>query len=92
MEKIKLSERIAWQVMPDKSFAYVCNYDNRQYYKFEDTGMVIWLCIADSEPIRKKELQNKIADHYGIEASVIKDDLDEFLQELIEKGLVEVDE
>lgn len=92
MERIKLSERIAWQVMPDKSFAYVCNYDSRQYYKFEDTGMLIWLCIADNEPIKKNELQNKIAHHYGIEQVEIKEDLDEFVRELVEEGLVEIDE
>ena len=49
MEKISFSNKIAWQVLPNKKFAYACNLKTRQYYQFEDSAMTMWLSIADND-------------------------------------------
>lgn len=92
MNKIMFSSKIAWQIFPDRSFAYACNFETRKHYMFEDTGLEIWLCIAGNEPISEIEIQSKIAEHYKVKSEDIESDINEFLVSLLEEGLVEYDE
>ena len=92
MNKISFAHTIAWQVLPNMSFAYACNYDTRKYFKFEETGLVIWLCIADNAPISQNDLQVKIADYYGVGHEVVEQDVNEFITSLFEEGLIEYNE
>lgn len=92
MDKIMFSSKIAWQLFPDRSFAYACNFETRKYYMFEDTGLEIWLCIAENEPIGRIDIQSKIAEHYKVEFADIEADIDEFLTSLLEEGLVSYNE
>lgn len=92
MNTIMFSKKIAWQLFPDRSFAYTCNFKTRKHYVFEDTGLEIWLCIAENEPISAIDILSKIANHYGVEQAEIEADINEFLTSLSEEGLIECDE
>ena len=92
MERITLSNKIAWQILPNKEFVYVCNLKTRQYYQFDDSAMKMWLSIANNEPISRENLVKIVADYYEIEEIEIKEDVDEFLNSLYQEGLIVINE
>ena len=92
MEKISFSNKIAWQVLPNKKFAYACNLKTRQYYQFEDSAMTMWLSIADNESVYRDDLIEIVARHYEVEKDVVRDDIDEFLNSLHQEGLIDYNE
>ncbi|MDY6323654.1 MAG: hypothetical protein SPL99_01090 [Catonella sp.] len=88
MDKIIFSDEIAWQIVPDKSFAYACNMKTRKYYEFEDTELMIWMCIAENVGITLTNLQNKVANYYNVSLETVVDDVSDFVKSLFKTGLV----
>ena len=72
MENISFSNHISWQLIPNKKFAFAYNLYTKQYYKFKETAMVIWMYIAENEPIKKSDLVLKVAKHYEIDMKIIE--------------------
>ncbi len=78
--------------MPNKTFAYACNLKTRQYYQFEETAMMMWLSIAEHEPISQDDLCENVARHYDVEKNIVENDISEFLDSLYQEGLIEYNE
>lgn len=75
-------------MFPNHEFAFAYNLKTKRYYKFEETGLVIWNFIAENEPIDEHDLILKVADYYGIGKETVELDVEEFLASLFEKGLI----
>jgi len=60
------------------------------YYGLDSTGSFIWNLIQ--EPIKIGEIRDAILEKYEVEKEICEADLLSFLQDLLEKGLLEVRE
>lgn len=77
--------------------AFSCNLDQEVvvlgikdgvYYGLDNLGSFIWNIIQ--EPIKVEKVRDTILEKYEVEKSVCESDLMNFLQNLHEKGLLEV--
>ena len=68
--------------------AAMLNMDDGVYYGLNVAGATIWNLIQ--EPKTVKEILEKLLEEYEVEEEPCKDDLINLLQELLEKGLIEI--
>jgi len=62
---------------------------NGKYYNLGEIGGVIWECIK--EPISINELIDSLVTQYDVEKSECRSQVMEFLDQLVEEGLVKVE-
>lgn len=66
----------------------ILNMTSGRYFGLNDVGALVWGKLKD--PVSVGELSKAIQDEYDVEAEQCDKDLDGLLEQLIEKGLVEV--
>jgi hypothetical protein len=85
---IKIKQTIAWQMYED--VVYIFDDVNRETYTLTDVSAIIWKFIAQGYDFNK--IVNVISDRYVIDKEVVLSDIKEFVNDLLECGLLEVSE
>ena len=65
------------------------NLDNEQYYGLDETGRVIWEVLIDA-PTTESALE-VLLEQFDVDAGTLAADLDQLLEELSVRGLLELD-
>lgn len=64
--------------------------ESENYFGLDEVGTAIWQAMQEYGTL--KEVFNAMLEQYDVEEEVLKRDLTEFVEKLIESGLVEVEE
>lgn len=70
--------------------AIIMNLSNGLYFSLADSGAVLWELLECGYSL--DEMAQVLSDHYGADRSVVLEDTDRLVGELLEEGLVYVDE
>lgn len=89
MKKIRFANHISWQQVLDDNFLYVYNIKTHRYYSFSDTEIYIWKLIDEYKIIGIDQIVNLCTSFYELDKSVIEDDITNFVNGLVETGVVE---
>lgn len=60
---------------------------NNEVFELDEVGEIVWESIDGQTPVN--HIVSKISDMYQMEATVVKRDVENFLQELLSKQLIE---
>jgi len=81
---VKLSERLTESEMNDE--VVVMRVDNGEFFSLAETAATIWRMIDGKRD--RAELLSAVAEELGVSEGVIRADVDDFVTELREAGLV----
>ena len=62
--------------------------ESENYFGLDEVGTAIWQAMQDKETL--KEVFDVLLEQYDVEAEVLEKDLSDFVDKLLESGLVEV--
>lgn len=65
----------------------VMSLDSGEFFALKDTGLAIWQMLES--PLDRAGLLERLTRHYGVAEQELAADLDAFLAQLLEAGLVE---
>lgn len=84
MESIIINKDIIYRTLDD--MIIILN-QNGDIYRIEDpVGIFIWKCIEEKKS--KSEIEKQILDVFLVSEDVMKRDLDEFLEQLKNEGII----
>lgn len=83
MKNVKKAGHLAWRTIEGK--AYIVNTRTSTLHELDEVGSFIWVRI-DSSPER---IVDELLGEYDVTRAEAQKDLDEFLDALAEKGLIE---
>lgn len=66
----------------------ILDLESGQYHGVTDVGVRMWQLVQD--PIRVRDIRDRILEEYDVDASRCERDVIEFLGQLLERGLVEI--
>ncbi len=90
IKTIKYAPWIAWQKQPTEGYIYINNLKNDTFILLEDIGEEIWSLINENKKI--DEMIIIISNKYNVSKEVVEDDVNEFIIELLDKGVVVIDD
>lgn len=79
------SDRVSWKQAGDEIIAL--ELEGHEYLAVRDSGVELWQRLT--EPVTAAELAAWLAEHYGIDADRARHDVNAFLGQLGERGLLE---
>jgi len=88
--KVRFSKTIAWQFESNEEFVYILNNKNRKWYFIDEISKDIWLKIKNNITI--KSVTDQLADEYDINYDILLEDVTNYILELQEEGLIELNE
>jgi ornithine carbamoyltransferase len=62
--------------------------ESENYFGLDEVGTAIWQAMQEYETLQ--EVLNALLEQYDVEAEVLEKDLSDFVDKLLESGLVEV--
>lgn len=71
-----------------ESESVILNLDSESYFGLDDVGTRMWLVLTESDSIQAA--YEALEDEYDVEPDLLRKDLIELIEKLIENGLVEV--
>ena len=83
---LKYAACIAWQIERTEGFVYINNIKTGDFIYFENVSKDIWLAIDGKNSM--SDIVSKIASMYGVEESLVTDDVFEFAAGLCSNGVV----
>jgi hypothetical protein len=82
----KIRSYVAWQIYDN--ILYIFDDKNRETYTLDGTGLLVWKYIAAG--LTYDEILKAVSENYIIEVELIKQDIDDFIDELKNSNLIEV--
>lgn len=86
-------EDVVWQTLDGLvvilAFTPTRNYPSARYYRLDDTGSRMWELLTDSGDVATAFAQ--LCDEFEVDASRLRRDLHDFIERLVDAGLVRVD-
>lgn len=79
-----ISENVIWEELSGELIVF--KLDNGQYYRFNNSGLIVWKGIADS--LTKEAIVEKMASAYSINNTQVAKDVEIFLAELKKEKLI----
>ena len=64
--------------------------ESENYFGLDEVGTAIWQAMQEKETLR--EVFEVLKEQYEVEAEVLENDLSDFVEKLVESGLVKVEE
>ena len=64
--------------------------ESENYFGLDEVGTSIWQEIQEKETLR--EVLEALLEQYEVEAEMLENDLSDFIEKLVESGLVKVEE
>lgn len=83
--KYKIKPKLAFRKIAGEFF--IVDTENSYLHKLNEVGSFIWECLMSE--MDKDEIIKKILDEFEVDYSTAKTDLEEFIEELKEKKLIE---
>ena len=81
---LHISENVIWEELSGELIVF--KLDNGQYYRFNNTGLIVWKGIADS--LTKDAIIEKMASTFTIDSAQSAKDIKVFLAELKKEKLI----
>ncbi|MCX7716759.1 MAG: PqqD family protein [Endomicrobia bacterium] len=85
IKKYKLKQNIAYRKIGEN--VYIVDSKNSMLYKLNETASLIWEGISKGESISK--IIKKILSEYEIDYQTVKSDVEELIDQLKDKSLIE---
>jgi hypothetical protein len=85
-EKLVVKDTVFTQEIDDE--LVILDMESENYFGLDETGTAIWQAVKEKESL--KEVLELLLEQYDVDKEVLKQDLFDFVKELIENGLVEV--
>ena len=80
------SKHLAWQMEPTTEVVYILDKQINKIFLLEDSSKDIWLSFSKQRTYN--QVLQSLSEIYGCEISEIKSLVDDFVQELLENGLI----
>jgi len=64
--------------------------ESENYFGLDEVGTAIWQAMQEKDTL--KEVLNVLLEQYEVEEEMLENDLSDFLEKLVESGLVKVEE
>lgn len=80
------SKHLAWQMEPTTEVVYILDKQINKMFLLEDSSKDIWLSFSKQKTYN--QVLQSLSEIYGCEISEIKSLVDDFVQELLENGLI----
>ena len=80
------SKHLAWQMEPTTEVVYILDKQINKMFLLEDSSKDIWLSFSKQRTYN--QVLQSLSEIYGCEISEIKSLVDDFVQELLENGLI----
>ena len=87
-KKYCYSKKISWQKIPGEESAFAYNISTHKYYEFNETEYYIWMYFA-SGPKSIKDITEYISNIFSISIGMIEGDIEIFINDLTDIGLIE---
>lgn len=81
-----ISKAVAWQLEQTNKYVYIMDLSNQQQYKFNDIAGDIWKMISNKKSML--EIYKEISLIYDAEIKQIQEDVDCFVNQLLELNLI----
>ncbi|MBD3789971.1 MAG: PqqD family protein [Campylobacterales bacterium] len=85
-QKIIFSPTVFAQMVDDEMVLLDMNSEN--YFGLDEVGTSIWQVMQEQETLEK--VFETLLEEYDVSADILKKDLEDFVQKLVDNGLVEV--
>ena len=85
--KLSVAEDILVRELEGESV--ILNLNNESYYGLDEVGTRMWTALTSSDSIQ--EAYEALLEEYEVEDTVLRRDLQEMIEKLVEKGMLEVD-
>jgi hypothetical protein len=86
--RLRVAERNVWSELGDE--VVILDLESSSYLGLDEVAAAIWNLLA--EPRTVDELEEYLLATYDVDRAKLREDLDPFLEQLIERGLVVRDE
>lgn len=86
-KKYKGREDVVFTDLDDGS-AVLLHLESKYYYSLNDTGSFLWKLIEKQEGTTEQEMINELCDAYDVDKTKAKQDVEEFVRDLSEQGLI----
>ena len=83
MMRYKIGKDVYWQRIEGQVYVVKQN----RFLLLNKTGSIFWLEIFNDKP--KNSICKKLSDMYGVDISIIKNDIDELIYELLNLEVLE---
>lgn len=87
-QKITFADTVFAQEVDDEMV--ILDMESENYFGLDEVGTSIWQAMQENEILQ--EVFNTLLEQYEVEPEVLKKDLSDFVEKLLESGLVEVKE
>lgn len=85
-ERVFVPEKVMFRELEGESV--LLNIDTDMYFGLDDVGTRMWLALTQSESIQAA--YETLLEEYDIETDLLRRDLTDIVEKLVEKGLLEV--
>ncbi len=85
--RYKLNPHLAYRKIGE--FLYAVDSKTSMLHKFNETAEIIFECIEKGYDIDK--IVKKIVSEYEIEENVVRTDVEEIIEEMLEKNIIEIE-
>ena len=85
-ERVSVPENVMFRELEGE--AAILNLESEFYFGLDDVGTRMWLVLTESSSIQGA--YDALQDEYEVEPDLLRKDLIELIEKLVEKGLLEV--
>jgi len=85
-QKVTFSEIVFAQEIDGEMV--LLDMENENYFGLDEVGTAIWQAMQEHGSLQ--EVLNALLEQYDVEAEVLEHDLSDFVEKLVDSGLVEV--
>ncbi len=86
LSQVSIPKNVLVQTFDNESV--LLNLDTEQYHGLDDVGTRMWLALTQTGTIQ--EAFERLLTEYRVEPGTLKQDLDDFVKKLRQRGLVEL--
>ena len=86
MSSYRLTKNIAWQIQPTIELVYILNIKTNEFIYFDGVSKDIWLLLANR--YHTDYIADKISNDYNVDRSLVYNDIHDFYNQLLKKGVI----
>lgn len=86
-QRVSVPENVMFRELDGE--AVILDLDRESYYGLDEVGTRMWLAVTGAESI--EQAFGGLAREYEVEPDTLRQDLDELLGTLVDRGLLQVD-
>jgi len=86
-KKYKGREDVVFTDLDDGS-AVLLHLESKYYYSLNDTGSFLWKLMEQNEGTTEEEMIKELCDTFDVDEDKAKEDVEDFIHNLSEEGLI----